>query len=77
VSDDEDDHASGSDEEAPLPATIRHAAQVEVGLSHQRTEGERFCADNAMSVDVEEGDEIDGQHGVVIRRNSMVREEKK
>ncbi|SMY29620.1 unnamed protein product [Zymoseptoria tritici ST99CH_1A5] len=68
ISDDEDDHNSGSDEEAPHPSIVaphRHPAQVEVGGAENR-----FCSDNSMEIDVEEGDEID-QHGVIIRRNSM------
>jgi len=64
VSDDEDDdHGSASEEEAPH-AEIRRPLPVV-----------RNCSDNA-DIDVAVDDDID-QHGVIIRRNSMFAEDER
>ena len=64
VSDDEDDdHGSASEDEAPQPS-LAHSLGVRRG----------GCTDH-MDLDVAVDDEIDGEHGVVIRRNSMLASE--
>ena len=61
VSDHEDDdHGSASEDEVPQ-ATIAHSLSLRRG----------GCREN-MDLDVAVDDEVDGQHGLVIRRNSMV-----
>lgn len=61
VSDHEDDdHGSASEDEEETP----HA------LPQSLPQTANHCSDN-MEIDVEEGDEMD-QHGVIIRRNSML-----
>jgi ADA HAT complex component 1 len=66
VSDHEDDdHGSASEDEVPQQTTIAHSLGVRRG----------DCSDN-MDVDITVDDDMD-QHGVLIRRNSMIAAEER
>jgi ADA HAT complex component 1 len=61
----DDDHGSASEEETALPPSSRGSMLPVNNVS-------RTCADNsAMDLDVTVDDEMD-EHGVIIRRNSML-----
>lgn len=61
----DDDHGSASEEETAMPPSSRGAMLPVNPVS-------RSCADNsAMDLDVSVDDEMD-EHGVIIRRNSML-----
>ena len=61
----DDDHGSASEEETALPPSSRGSMLPVNPVS-------RSCADNsAMDLDVSVDDEMD-EHGVIIRRNSML-----
>jgi hypothetical protein len=61
----DDDHGSASEEETALPPSSRGSMLPVNSVS-------RSCADNsAMDLDVSVDDEMD-EHGVIIRRNSML-----
>jgi ADA HAT complex component 1 len=61
----DDDHGSASEEETSMPPSSR-------GPMLPVNTASRTCADNnAMDLDVAVDDEID-EHGVIIRRNSML-----
>ena len=61
----DDDHGSASEEETSMPPSSR-------GPMLPVNTASRTCADNsAMDLDVTVDDEMD-EHGVIIRRNSML-----